>query len=58
MELWNQESLMDYLPLAYRTAKEHWAALGNGSKARQWEALEQDVDEVLRGRDDDVDLGQ
>jgi hypothetical protein len=49
---------MDYLPLAYRTAKEHWAALGNGSKARQWEALEQDVDEVLRGRDDDVDLGQ
>jgi len=58
MQLLNQESLLDYLPLAYRAAKEHWAALGNDLKTRQWEALEQDIDGVLRGQDNDIDLGQ
>ena len=57
MDLLDKEGLMDYLPLAYRTMKEHFGALGDVVKMREWEGIEQHVDEVLRKPDDDVDLG-
>ena len=56
MDLLDKEGLTDYLPLAYRTMKEQSLALGDMMKMREWEQLEQDIEEVLHGRDDDVNL--
>lgn len=58
MNLLDKEGLSDYLPLAYRTMKEQSLALGDMMKMREWEGLEQEVEEMLHGRDDDVKLNQ
>lgn len=54
MDLLNREGLMDYWPLAYRIVKQHWGTEGNAEKYREWEAMEQGVEEIMRGRDDDI----
>jgi hypothetical protein len=58
MHLMEEEGIIDYYGLAYRTMKEQKATAGWVDEAKEWELLEQDIDLLLHGLDsDNEDVG-
>jgi hypothetical protein len=59
MHLMEEEGIMDYYGLAYRTMKEQKAAAGWVDEAEEWGLLEQHIDSLLHGSNsDDEDAGE